>query len=165
MSYVRDRKPDNLKRWVQIIAAVSSAGGIAIAAASVVVGVIEFSRTQHETEVQRMMDAEKLSQTQAIEARRPYLEQKLKWCTEVIEKTAAIAVDGKRLTLETRQRFWQLYWGVMGMIENKELELTMMTFGSAMDAGYFEKLPKLSLHVAYACRDEMAKEWSPVWSR
>ncbi|MCX4146914.1 MULTISPECIES: hypothetical protein [Paraburkholderia] len=165
MPFVRVRKPDNFARWAQIAAAISSGGGILIAGVSVGVGIHQFSQTQREAEFARFEEAQKLHETQAIEARRPYLEQKLKWCTEAIEKAAAIAADANQAKPETKTRFWQLYYGVMAMIENKELEKAMVAFGNAMDTGQVKQLQKLSLHISYACRDEMAKEWSPAWSR
>ena len=103
---------------------------------------------------------------QSIEAAQPYLERKLKWCEEATETAAAIAIRESGSELEKVQRFWELYWGVMGMVENDKVFDAMVAFGKGLNG----KLPKdqtlrkLSLNIAHACRSEMSKDWSSIWS-
>ena len=104
--------------------------------------------------------------TQAVEAAKPYLEQKLKWCEEAIETAAVIATHASGSESEKEQRFWELYWGVMGLVENDEVVGAMVAFGNGLNGKLPENrlLRDLSLDIAHACRSEMSKDWSPIWS-
>ncbi|SOE59190.1 hypothetical protein SAMN05414139_01489 [Burkholderia sp. D7] len=191
MPFVRDRKPDPLKRWVQIAAAISSAGGILIGGVGVGVGIWQFSRTQSEdarkfretTDANarnlasaQAADAEKLRQTQTVEAARPFLEKKLKWCEEATEMASAIANSPIATRPQSEQRFSQLYWGVMGMIEEQTVTTAMVRFRNQLIVDSRRKTPLVvnrfgtplqnrALDIAHACADEMAKDWSPKWKR
>jgi hypothetical protein len=113
-----------------------------------------------------------------LEASKPYFEKKLKWCEEATETAAIIATSDKdsKQRKEKEQRFEELYWGVMGLVENDEVEDAMINFYSAIrgesplgkDVCIKVKgnsdIQHLSLCIAYACRKEMSKNWSPVWS-
>ena len=117
-----------------------------------------------------------LFQVLAIEAAKPYLEKKLAWCEEAVDRAARIATTEPPLP-EDVQRFRQLYWGVMGLIENKDIEDTMDAFdqgirdgipavlGSKLNGSDIVTLSKLSLDLAHACRAELAAEWSTSWTR
>jgi hypothetical protein len=103
--------------------------------------------------------------TQSVEAAKPYLERKLKWCEEAVEGAAAIATATSR-DPDVVVRFWQLYWGVMGMVENDDVTKAMIAFGRGLDASAKpSELQGLSLALAHACRAEMASSWSPLWRR
>jgi hypothetical protein len=101
--------------------------------------------------------------TQQIEASKPFLQQKLKWCEEATETAAAIAVSvqpGKK------DQFWQMYWGVMGMVENENVTDAMIAFGKALKSDADQAtLSQLALGIAHKCRDEMANDWSSIWRR
>lgn len=115
-------------------------------------------------------------QVQAIQAAKPYLEKKLEWCAEAVETTARISStpepDQKALL-----RFWQMYWGVMGLIENQAVTAAMVDFGGLLreggsqeggakdPGGPVEGLQGASLRLAHACRDELSREWSAKWAR
>jgi hypothetical protein len=110
-------------------------------------------------------------QVQAIEAARPYLEKKLQWCEEAVETTAVIATSEVPDDLDVR-RFWEMYWGVMGLIEKVPITDAMIAFGEVLrtgaatpDAARRAALTGRSLDLAHACRAELAAEWSPFWAR
>jgi len=108
----------------------------------------------------------KFTQTQNIEAAKPFLTKKLEWCEQASEVAAAIAIAAEPAKSARVERFWQLYWGVLGMVENDQVEPAMKNFGDSLlgkTAG--KDLRYLSLEIAYACRKEMAKDWSPAWYR
>lgn len=115
-------------------------------------------------------------QTQSINAARPHLERQLAWCEEAVEKAAAIATAETPSPTDVA-RFWQMYWGVMGLIEDSEIERTMEAFGSALDPemarpeapvaveGDTVNLKRRALAIARACRQTLAREWSSAWQR
>ena len=113
--------------------------------------------------------------TQSIAAARPHLERQLAWCEEAVEKAAAIAVTDAPSAADVA-RFWQMYWGVMGLIEDSEIERSMEAFGSALDpvmarpeaptaADTPVNLKRRALAIARACREALAREWSSAWNR
>lgn len=117
----------------------------------------------------------KFLQVQAIEAEKPYLERKLAWCEEAVETTSRIAISSTPSDVDI-VRFWEMYWGVMGMIENESVTPAMIAFGEALKAGepamdaakndpHASGLTKRSLDLAHACRRELSLEWSTSWAR
>ena len=104
----------------------------------------------------------KFIQIQEIEAAKPYLEKKLIWCEEAVETASSIANSESVNPLKI-QRFWELYWGVMGMVEKDEITTAMIDFGKGLESG--NNLKSKALAIAHACRQELASDWSPSWSR
>ena len=115
-------------------------------------------------------------QVQAIGAAKPYLEKKLAWCETAVETTSRIATANQRAAADV-ERFWQIYWGVMGLIENQAITDAMVAFGKGLNTaqppaiGSKELgappigLRRMSLDLAHACRQELSLEWSAHWSR
>ena len=68
----------------------------------------------------------KFVQVQAVEAEKPYLERKLAWCEQAVETTAIISTSIEPAQ-EDLDRFWQMYWGVMGLIERNRSRLQWLT--------------------------------------
>ncbi|MFG5380912.1 hypothetical protein [Yoonia sp. R2-816] len=115
-------------------------------------------------------------QVQSIAAARPYLEKKLDWCERAVETAARIATVPEPAAEDLLQ-FWQLYWGVMGLIENEAVTQAMEDFGEALNTpalapsrakdapDHQEARTGRSLALAHACRAELAAEWSTSWTR
>jgi hypothetical protein len=113
-------------------------------------------------------------QIQAVEAEKPYLERKLAWCEEAVETTSRLANSVEPVQADI-ERFWQMYWGVMGLIEKETITAAMIDFGQSLrklapSAGgsndtesQLSDLRGKSLSLAHACRKELASEWSPSW--
>lgn len=117
----------------------------------------------------------KFLEVKSVEAEKPYLERKLAWCEQAVETTSRIATS-----LEPSQkdidRFWQMYWGVMGLIEKESINFAMIAFGKGLEAltppqngskdpaSHQAGLPAKSLALAHACRKELSAEWSSSWS-
>ncbi len=99
---------------------------------------------------------------QEIEAAKPFLEKKLMWCEQAVETASSIA-NSKDESPVQWDRFWALYWGVMGLVEKKEIQDAMVDFGHGADEN--KTLKEKSLALAHACRAELANDWSPSWSR
>jgi hypothetical protein len=55
------------------------------------------------------------------------MRSKLKWCEEAVETASYISVHGKEQAPVKVARFWELYWGVMGMVENKQWPEFLLT--------------------------------------
>ena len=109
------------------------------------------------------LGAAQFIRNQSVEAAKPYLERKLKWCEEAVETASLIATSEPALARPKLPRFWQMYWGVMGMVENQRVTDAMIAFGRALDSR--DELPQKALALSHACRTEMADSWSPVWRR
>jgi len=117
----------------------------------------------------------KYIQVQAVEAEKPYLERKLAWCEEAVETTSRISTSIQPAQ-EDIDRFWQMYWGVMGLIEKKSITKAMIDFGEGVallapaeagsknDDKHLRGLQGKSLALAHACRKELSSEWSPSWA-
>jgi hypothetical protein len=103
---------------------------------------------------------------QTVEAAKPYLQSKLKWCEEAVETASFIATAEPAAAATKTARFWQMYWGVMGLVENKRVTEAMMRFGDAITAKESPETMKVrSIALSQACRAEMAESWSPIWRR
>jgi hypothetical protein len=142
--------PSTLERWLKI-------SGVALTLVGLLAGTYQFTRNQ------------------AVDAARPFLERKLKWCEEAVEVAAGIAVHGRDSStlaaapappsLRRVDRFWALYWGVMGIVENQDVTDAMIAFGEGLRSGTADSDKSRALAIAHACRREMARDWSPVWRR
>ena len=131
----------NSEYWLKAI-------GSAVAVITVLLGAAQFIRSQ------------------SVEAAKPYLEKKLKWCEEAVEATSFIATSEPSAAQTKVPRFWQLYWGVMGMVENKSVTDAMIAFGQGLKgAEPRDVMESRSLALSHACREEMAASWSPIWKR
>jgi hypothetical protein len=120
-------------------------------------------------------------QLRAVEAAKPYLEKKLAWCETAVETTARIA-NANPIAPNDVERFWQMYWGVMGLIEKQSITDAMIAFGDELNKAPTEEpelwagdikgefvphtgLQAKSLALAHACRHELSLEWSGQWAR
>lgn len=104
----------------------------------------------------------KFIKVQEIEAAKPYLEKKLVWCEEAVNTASSIA-NNKGISEEKERHFWELYWGVMGMVEKEEVTQAMVAFGEELKSN--RDLKNKALAIAHACRAELANDWSSSWSR
>lgn len=114
--------------------------------------------------------------TQSIEAAKPYLHKKLDFCVEAVETAAKIAESNTYPDAEIA-RFLEMYWGVMGLIENEVVNGAMVGFKDEVskiksaqrdglsDAHIPATAKSKALQLAHACRDELSREWSPFWKR
>lgn len=96
-----------------------------------------------------------------IEATKPFLERQLTLYAEASQVAAKIATstDVSEVS-EATQRFWELFWGELALVENKDVEHRMKELGKAIKKGAPRKdLEQLSLHLAHACRISLDKSW------
>jgi hypothetical protein len=108
------------------------------------------------------------AETQQLEARKPFLERQLTLYTEATQNAAILATSSDADAIEqASQRFWELYWGELAMVENGGLnakeggvESAMVAFGQCLNKACSQaELQPLALRLAHACRDSLAVSW------
>ena len=131
--------------------------GAFVAAGSLVWGVTSF-----------LITARIQAETRQLEARKPFLDRQLALYTEATRKTAILATSSDPDVInKARQRFWELYWGELAMVENGGLsankggvETAMVALGQCLNRGCPQpELQPLALGLAHACRDSLAVSW------
>jgi hypothetical protein len=116
---------------------------------------------------QQRLEAARNAETRRIESTRPFLERQLKLYTEATQIASAIATtkDSPERS-KALQRFWQLYYGELALVENKEVEAAMVRLGRALQSGASAELLRgLSLQLAHRCRESLDRSWGvQAWS-
>jgi hypothetical protein len=113
-------------------------------------------------------EAVRSAETRRIEASKPFLEKQLKLFTEATSVTAKIATSDNQDEINTaRKRFFELYWGELGLVERGDVAGAMIAFKEALDAGKPQLvLQPVALRLAHACRVELAAAWeTDAWKR
>ena len=99
------------------------------------------------------------------ESQKPFLERQLNLYFEAASTASKLSTLGDGPPREeARKRFWQLYWGELSLVEDKEVEAAMVRFGTAL--AQFEnnqinkfELQKKSLELAHSCRKSLEQSW------
>jgi len=113
-------------------------------------------------------NARETAETRRIEATLPYLNKQLELYTEAALNTAIIATSSDGAATEkATNRFRELYWGELALVERGEVASAMFSFREALDAKKGQDaLAPLALKVAHACRTELAISWgADAWKR
>jgi hypothetical protein len=112
-------------------------------------------------------EADKLSYTRRIEARRPYLEKQLLLYSEATKMAAILGTSNNQAELDkAKERFLELYYGELAMVEHGPVIQAMVAFKGGLDRGDRSSLGSLALDLAHACRDELAASWeTDAWKR
>lgn len=105
-------------------------------------------------------------QTYSMNAKKPFLEKQMEFCIEastIAATIASTAVDDPARTA-AEARFWVLYWGPLGIVEDTAVERQMFCIGRSLRNSTDRRCPKAaltqrSLMLAKACRDLMATSW------
>jgi hypothetical protein len=141
---------------IELVAAVIS-GVVAIGGA-----VIAFQAQTQVAAYQQDFDLLRLQLQQQHERQRPFLERQLQHYFEASEAASKVAnlPDGADRA-EAAQRFWQLYWGPLAVVEDSGVEGAMVGFGNALrsDGSDRAALQHRSLDLAHACRGSLEKQW------
>ncbi len=101
------------------------------------------------------------AETRRIEATRPFLDRQLTLYTVATQVAATISTSSSKEEIDSaKQRFWSLYWGELALVEDKGVEAAMVQLGNALKQGKVGKdVQTLSLNLAHACRESLAKSW------
>lgn len=113
-------------------------------------------------------EAERLAESRRIESTKPFLERQLKLYTEATQIAAKIATSNDKDEISNAiKRFWELYWGELALVENKDVELAMVEMGEGLKfSEHQDILKKRSLTLATACRISLDRSWGiHAWSR
>jgi hypothetical protein len=151
----------SLDNWIKVLGIV----GVVI---SFLWGVWQWKDKSEQELKQRSSEAVRLAETRRLEATKPFLERQLKLYTEASQVAAQVATQGgSEAGKKARVRFWELYWGELALVENREVEAAMKQMGDAISAGAAETdLKRLSLRLAHACRASLDLSWGVrAWSR
>jgi hypothetical protein len=135
----------DVEKTLKWIGAVVALGGLAL-------GVANYLAT-----VRR--DAE----TRSLEARKQYLTRQLDLYTDATRAAAKLATarPDSAEYLAARARFWELYWGELSMVENRQVEAAMKQMGDCLNGTCVgcSSLARCSLDLAHACRRSLADSW------
>lgn len=113
-------------------------------------------------------EQESATAVQKIAAFQPFLVRQLKLFEEATQTAAFIAtVPDSPERPKMLERFEQLYWGELALVEHGRVEVAMVNFREGLKSGASaEDLQLLSLDIAHACREELAKSWNVThWLR
>ena len=107
-------------------------------------------------------------ETRNLEARKQYLTRQLDLYTDATRAAAKIATSkpGSAEHVKALNRFWELYWGELSMVENAAVEGAMKSMGDCLlnKGCRCGDLPHCSLELAHACRRSLADSWGvPDW--
>jgi hypothetical protein len=107
------------------------------------------------------------AETRRVEATRPFLDRQLTLYTEATQVASLLSTSSPSAErARATQRFWQLYWGELALVESRAVESAMVQFGEALGSGAsISDLQPLSLRLAHACRDSLAQSWGvALWA-
>ncbi len=152
---------DRLGTWLKIISPL-------LAIAAFFWGIYTYGDTKRQQLERTSIEAQRIAETRRIEASRPYLDKQLALYIETTQVTAIIATSEDENEVEAnKQRFRELYWGELALVERGKVEQAMIAFLSALDANKEQSaLARLALNLAHACREELAISWGVEhWNR
>lgn len=140
----------DLERTLKWIGAVVALGGLAL-------GIANYLAT-----------ARRDVETRNLEARKQYLTRQLDLYTDATRAGAKLATakPGSPEYAKALSRFWELYWGELSMVENREVEAAMKQMGDCLNGrcSGCSSLERCSLDLAHACRRSLAESWDvPDW--
>lgn len=144
--------------------------GILGAIASFLWAVYQWKGSQNELHEQRAYEISKTSRQRRIEAQRPFLDRQLLLYSETIHITSFLATAAQSPEwTKACDRFWELYWGELATVENKEVSSLMVAFGEALNGqgGRVSgaTLQKSALSLAHAVRQSLDQSWGiKVWT-
>jgi hypothetical protein len=99
------------------------------------------------------------------ESRKPFLERQLSLYFEATNAAAQLSTLSPGPAWDTAsQRFWELYWGELGLVEDSGVLDAMVGYGEALKAydrskGTQAELHQKALALARACRHSLQTEW------
>ena len=154
-----DKSPDRLEAVWKIL-------GVLGTVVAFLWGIYTYQDTAAKQLERERLESERLSETRRIEATKPFLERQLTLYTDVSKVAATLGTSGDETEkAKARKRFWELYWGELALVENRDVEAAMVAFGGALREGASQsELQELSLMLAHACRNSLAVSWNvPAW--
>ena len=99
---------------------------------------------------------------ESLDAKRPFLEAQLRYCTDASSAAAVIATtDDADVLKSNRAEFLRLYFGPLVIVEDVAVETAMIAFTQALDDGgsSCQVLQNRSLALAQACLGLVQSAW------
>jgi hypothetical protein len=103
-----------------------------------------------------------------FESQRPFYQRQLDYFGDAARAAAQVATlaDGEKRE-SAKQRFWELYWGELGIVEKGEFAHAMVQFGEALRAEkdgqpvavHSGGMTEAAYAIAKAARSEIADAW------
>jgi hypothetical protein len=108
------------------------------------------------------------SEQQGQRNREPFLQKQLEMCFQASNTAARLATETDPAEWEeARQTFWRLYWGTLGIVEDRNVESAMVELGrlvpdKPVDAPTLpmESLRQPSIRLAHAARNLILNSWN-----
>jgi hypothetical protein len=145
----------SLEDWIRILTVLG-------AVCSFLWGVYQW-REKANSELQaKKEEALALADTRRIEATKPFLDRQLALYVETTKVVAKVATQGQSDEgRRARERFWELYWGELATVENREVEGAMVAMGDVLKdpAATATQLQVAAIRVAHACRESLDRSW------
>jgi hypothetical protein len=136
--------------WLKVFA-------LAGALVSFAVGVYQWRDKSVRELAQAKTEADRLAASRKIEATKPFLERQLTLYTQASQVAATLATTpDPQERSKMIKRFWELYWGELALVENREVEGAMKALGANAPPA---DLQQLSLRLAHACRRSLDRSW------
>jgi hypothetical protein len=148
------------EKWISIATVVG-------AVASFFWGVYQWREKSSQELDARNRESAGLAETRKIEATKPFLERQLLLYSEATNIAAQVATKGdSEAGKKAQNRFWELYWGELALVENRKVETAMKRMGDALlRNASTQELEQASLAIAHACRESLDKSWGiKAWS-
>lgn len=125
-----------------------------IAAAAFFWGVVQYFRAEKEKQ-----------ETRRMEAKKAFLELQLSLYAEACHYASLIASDAHEGEQEYKSKFYELFWGKLALVEDRDVERAMVQFEQELSGSEDQlSLQQKSLALAHACRNSLAKSWAvDVW--
>lgn len=103
------------------------------------------------------------AEARKVEASRPFLERQLALYTEAAQVAGVLAVSSDEAERKrAEQRFWELYWSEMVMVEDRFVETAMIHFGDCMKDPTCAKsaqLKRAALNLSCEFRKSLVASW------
>jgi hypothetical protein len=147
--------------WLKFLSIIGAIG-------SFVWGVWVWQDKAEKERAQARFDAARYAETRRVEAMKPFLDKQLALFTEATQVASYIAnAPSREGAAKQIERFWQLYWGELALVERGNVAKAMIAFGNGLNGGQPPRvLQGLALDLAHACRDELAVAWgTDAWKR
>ena len=92
------------------------------------------------------------------QSKQKFLDKQFELYTEAVIVVSRLATGGKYASRdEDASRFWQLYWGELGMVEDGQVARAMVKVGTALDSNGNLELP--SLHLSRCISKSIEVNW------
>ena len=99
--------------------------------------------------------------------RQPFLQRQLELSFQASDAAARLATETNPAEWEAaRKTFWRLYWGPLGIVEDRAVEAAMVRLGQVVPTGDtipplpMAELQRPSLQLAHAVRELVLASWN-----